>query len=160
MTHGEHDTKPGALPDNHVEYVEGYEEHTEIDALLDGEAVERDALRRALDADAARDYLVDALLLRQLTRDIGPSHFVAPARRRPLLHAAQWLAAGMVLVLGTSAGYVYGQRTQGAVISRGSVQVVLDERAAPDAPQPTRIIRFEPGVNWTSDAGHSARGSH
>jgi hypothetical protein len=123
----------------------------EIDALLDGEAVEKDALRHALEDAAARDYLVDALLLRQLTRDLEPRRFMAPARPRPLVRGARWLAAGVVLVLGTTVGYVYGQRAQSALVSPGSVEVVLGDRLAPQAPEPTHIIRFEPGVNWTSD---------
>jgi hypothetical protein len=128
------------------------EERFEIDALLDGEAVEKEALRRVLGDSAARDYLVEALLLRQLAREMEPRRFVVPARPRPLARGARWLAAGVVLVLGTSAGYVYGQRAQGALMSPGSVEVILDDRPLPDAPEPTRIIRFEPGVNWTSES--------
>jgi hypothetical protein len=31
--------------------------------------------------------------------------------------------------------------------------VAVDTTVAPVAPEPTQIIRFEPGVNWTSQTG-------
>jgi hypothetical protein len=141
MTEDEQDSDaPGALT--------GY---SEIDALLDGEAVDRNALRSALDDSAARDYLLDALLLRQLTRDMGPARFAAIGTPRGSpLGAARWIAAGLILVVGASVGYVQGQRSKRPLASRGSVEVVLDNTPRP-APEPTTLIRFEPGVNWTSD---------
>lgn len=125
--------------------------HSEIDALLDGEAVDKNALRTALDDSAARDYLLDALLLRQLTHDMGPARFAALGTPRgSLVGSARWLAAGLILVVGVSVGYIQGQRSKRALASRGSVEVVLDNIPRP-APEPTTLIRFEPGVNWTSD---------
>jgi hypothetical protein len=124
----------------------------EIDALLDGEAVDRNALRSALADAAVREYLVDALLLRQLARDIQPHRFIAPARAGGTVgRGVRWIAAVVTLVAGTSLGYVYGQKSQEPSASPGSVEVVVDDRTAPPAPEPTRRIRFEPGVNWTSD---------
>ena len=124
----------------------------DIDALLDGEPVDKEALRSALaDADA-RDYLLDALLLRQLTRDMGPAHFVAPGRPRGVTaRRVRWLAAAAVLTTGTLGGYVYGQRSQPAPDQ--SLEVAIDTRVAPVAPEPTRVIRFEPGVNWSRTNG-------
>jgi hypothetical protein len=141
MTEDEQDSDaPGALT--------GY---SEIDALLDGEAVDRKSLRSALDDSAARDYLLDALLLRQLTRDMGPARFAARATPRgSLAGGARWIAAGLILVIGASVGYVQGQRSERPLAARGSVEVVLDDMPRP-APEPTTRIRFEPGVNWTSD---------
>ena len=125
--------------------------YSEIDALLDGEAVDRNALRAALDDSAARDYLLDALLLRQLTHDMGPSRFAALGTPRgSLVRTARWVAAGVILVVGVSVGYNQGQRSKRALASRGSVEVVLDDIPRP-APEPTSLIRFEPGVNWTTD---------
>lgn len=134
-----------------------------IDALLDGELVDQQTLRSALNDESARDYLVEALILRQLAREMEPADLgstghgsrervaIAGAPRGRLLRGARWLAAGVVLVIGAGAGYVFGQgsRVQAAP---GFVEVVLDNRAAPPAPEPTRLIRFEPGVNWTSGA--------
>jgi hypothetical protein len=125
--------------------------HSEIDALLDGETVDKKRLRAALDDSSARDYLLDALLLRQLTRDMGPARFAALGTTRgSLVGAARWIAAGLILVVGATVGYVQGQRSKGPLASRGSVEVVLDNIPRP-APEPTTLIRFEPGVNWTSD---------
>ena len=59
-------------------------------------------------------------------------------------------SGGVILVLGVSVGYNQGQRSKRALGSRGSVEVVLDNVPRP-APEPTSLIRFEPGVNWTSD---------
>jgi hypothetical protein len=124
----------------------------EIDSLLDGEAVDRNALRSALADAAVREYFVEALVLRQLTRDIQPSRFIAPARTRGgLVRGMRWIAALVTLVVGTSIGYVYGQKSQEPSASSGSVEVVVDDRTAPPAPEPTRRIRFEPGVNWTRE---------
>ena len=53
--------------------------HLEIDALLDGEAVDCTP-RAALDDPAARDYLVEALILRQIAHEMEPSRFVIRAR--------------------------------------------------------------------------------
>jgi hypothetical protein len=143
MTHNEQ------TPDGPTEWPRAY---LEIDALLDGEPVDKHVLRSALEDSAARDYLVDALLLRQLTRDMEPTHFVAPATPRgPLVRGVRWLAAGLILVVGTGIGYVQGQRSNPPLTSPGAVEVVLENRPAPPPPAPTRLIRFEPGVNWTTD---------
>lgn len=122
----------------------------EIDALLDGEPVDKDALRSALDDAAARDYLVEALMLRQLTREIGPPRLVIPGSPHgTLVRRLRRLAAGVILALSAGAGYVYGLGARPSEPSPG-FEVVLDNRSAPPAPEPTRLIRFEPGVNWTS----------
>lgn len=127
-------------------------DYAEIDALLDGEPVDKQALRAALDDPGARDYLVETLQLRQITRDMEPSRFVMPGTRRgPLYIAARWLAAAVILAAGLGAGYTYGQRSHPQAPASGSVEVLLDSSSAPAAPEPTRSIRFEPGVNWTSN---------
>ncbi len=142
MTHDEQ------VPDGTTEWPPAY---VEIDALLDGEPVDKHVLRSALEDSAARDYLVDALLLRQLTQDMGPTHFVAPGTPRgPLVRGVRWLAAGLILIVGGGIGYVQGQRSHPPVTSPGAVEVVLDH-SPPPPPEPTRLIRFEPGVNWTTD---------
>jgi hypothetical protein len=125
-------------------------EYGEIDALLDGEAVDRHALRSTLDDPEARDYLVETLLLRQITRDMEPLPFVIPSPRRSRLYvAARWVAAAVILAIAVGAGYTYGQGSRAPASVSGSVEAVLDS-SSPPAPEPTRSIRFEPGVNWTS----------
>ena len=123
----------------------------EIDALVDGEIVDTQALRIALDDPAIRDYLVEVLRMRQLTREIGPARFsVAATPRRQLPRAARWLAAAVILAVGAGAGYVYGQTSRDGAVAAAAVEVVVGNPSAPAAPAPTRVIRFEPGVNWTS----------
>ena len=80
-----------------------------------------------------------------------PARFAIPgAPRGRLLRGTRWLAASVILVVGAGVGYVYGQGSRAQAESPGLVEVVLDNRPAPAAPEPTRLIRFEPGVNWTS----------
>ena len=124
----------------------------EIDALLDGEVVDTQALRSALDDMAARDYLVEVLRMRQLTREVGPAHFSVPAAPRgALVRSMRWLAAGVIVAVSAGAGYVYGQASTHRAIPPSAIEVVVGDSPAPPAPEPTRSIRFEPGVNWTSE---------
>jgi hypothetical protein len=141
MTRNDHAPAVNAPPPGRIE----------IDALLDGEAVDKEALRFALDDAGARDYLIDALLLRQITRDSGPMHYVAPGiARGPFARGMRWLAATVILATGAGGGYLYGLRSLPAASSSFEVAV---ETAPPVAPEPTQVIRFEPGVNWTRTPG-------
>jgi hypothetical protein len=134
--------------------AEGPEQaYLEIDALLDGEPVDTRALRSALGDSAAREYLVEALVLRQMTRELEPTHFAIPGTPRgALVRGMRWLAAGVILAVGTGAGYLYGQASRVRTPPPSAVEVVIGNSPAPPAPEPTRSIRFEPGVNWTSGA--------
>jgi hypothetical protein len=126
----------------------------EIDALLDGEVVDRTALRAMLDDPAARDYFVDALALRQLAREMEPGQFIPTRGSRSLMtRVVQWAAAVAILIAGAGAGYLYGHRGTVALpsSSSGSLEVTVTP-PPPLAPEPTRSIRFEPGVNWTSQS--------
>ncbi len=143
MTRDDHEPALNAPPPGRVE----------IDALLDGEAVDKESLRFALDDAGARDYLIDALLLRQLTHEMGPTRYVAPGTPRgPFARGIRWMAASLILAAGAGGGYVYGQRSLPAP-TPSSFEVTVDTDTAPPAPEPTQIIRFEPGVNWTSTPG-------
>jgi hypothetical protein len=78
----------------------------ELDALLDGEPVNREALRRALADDDAREYLVEALLLRRMARAMGPARFVtAGAASTPPGRFLRRVAAGAIVALSLGAGY-------------------------------------------------------
>ena len=124
----------------------------ELDALLDGEPVDRAAVRDVLADSEAREYLVEALLLRRWTHCMDATHFVAPGTspgvvRRPI----RWIAAAAVVATSVAGGYLYGQRAEA---SAASIEVSVDTSvASPPAPEPTRAIRFEPGVNWTTSTG-------
>jgi hypothetical protein len=124
----------------------------ELDALLDGEPVDRNALRTVLAAPDAREYLVEALLLRRLTQRMDPARVSVPdPPRRAVLQPRRWIAAAVVVVTSVAGGYLYGQRAEA---SPASIEVSVDTTAAPPpAPEPTRAIRFEPGVNWTTRTG-------
>ena len=128
----------------------------EIDALLDGEPVDRHALRSALDDAAARDYFVEALLLRQMSRDMGPMRFAIPGTPRgAIVRRLRWVAAVLIVAVSASAGYAYGKGSHVGDTPNRDVEVMIDNRQAPPAPEPTRTIRFEPGVNWTAgDRSH------
>jgi hypothetical protein len=120
-----------------------------IDALLDGEPVDRDVLRSTLEDSASRDYLIDALVLRQLALQMGPVHYEAPgAPRSPFARAVRWMAATVILAAGAAGGYVYGLRS---VPLTGETWVQSPPATEHDqAPAPTQTIRFEPGINWTN----------
>ena len=124
----------------------------ELDALLDGEPVDRDALRRDLVDDEAREYLVEALLLRRMAQAMGPTRFLAPgASVTSAGGLARRVAAAAIVALSLGVGYAYGQRAEAAP---STLEVSLMTAApAPPAPEPTRAIRFEPGVNWRTRKG-------
>jgi hypothetical protein len=144
MTHDESKDRP-------VDDGEAAAGLLEIDALLDGEPVDRQALRLALDDDGARDYLVDALLLRRYARDMGPMKFVTPGTPRgAVIRRLRWVAAASIVAVSAGAGYAYGKGARSDDGANGNFEVVFDTRPAPAAPEPTRTIRFEPGVNWTA----------
>lgn len=108
-----------------------------LSALLDGEPVDPDALSHVLDEPAARAALVDFVRLRDATRrDVGPlpaslEQLRGSGRYRSVLHIA---AAAAVLVLVFLAGLLT------PLPGRGSEDTV--------PPQPTRVEKFEPGVDW------------
>jgi hypothetical protein len=91
-------------------------------------------------------------MLRKLARDMGPTRFAIPgSARRDVFRGARWMAAGVIFAIGSGIGYLYGQGSGTAAVSSAPVEVALDNPPAPPAPAPTRFIRFEPGVNWTSE---------
>jgi hypothetical protein len=125
----------------------------QLDALLDGEPVDRAALRSVLAEAEAREYLVDALLMRRWTRQLGPAKFIGgeAAWRRPG-SPFRWVAAAMLVTTSLATGYAYGERQEEAA---SSIEVSLNAPpvASPPPPEPTQAIRFEPGVNWGTAAG-------
>ena len=126
-----------------------------IDALLDGHAVEPNAIRHALADPDVRDYFVDTLVVRQLARAAEAPGVTAPPPT--MFHTkagarARWLAAGVLLVICTAAGFAIGEErgARAAGTDDGTfveVQAVLE--SAPQAPEPTRVIQLTPGINWT-----------
>ena len=121
-----------------------------VDILLDGEPVDKLGLRDALNDAATRDYLIDALLLRQLAVEMAPNTFPAAARpHSPMARFLRWTAAAVVAIATAVAGYTVGrEQTIPAQVSelRGA-----DARRSQPAPEPTHTIRFDPGKTWISN---------
>lgn len=119
-----------------------------VDALLDGEPVDTRALRDALEDPGAREYLVDALVLRQLTHEMAPMTLAAATPRAPRREPWRWIASAAVLALVAAGGFFAGHR-------HDIVAPIVESSAPPDvsppAPVPTKIIRLEPGVSWTTE---------
>jgi hypothetical protein len=128
-----------------------------IDALVDGECVDRDELKRALAEPAGRDYLVDVLDLRTLTVDTVPAVIALPGVRQRSWRSS--MAAAAVLVLCVTGAYSVGQRVgrTAAPVVAPAAPVVMD-RTVPggglmQAPAPTRIIRLDSDAKWTETPG-------
>lgn len=122
-----------------------------VSALLDGEEVEAVALKKALASEEVRDYFVDALVLRQAVASMGPQALVEPVRRRAM---NRWAAAAVLLLCGLG-GYALGARA-GLVADVRGAQASIEAAAdlgPPRAPQPTHVIRLEPGVTWHVEGG-------
>ena len=117
-----------------------------LSALVDGEEVnDRTLLAEALAASEGREALLEFLRLRAVVRADGsrpgPEFYekvrpvVGGPRRwapRPLLRG---FAAAVLLVLGTASLVDLGLRIRG-------------EKPADQPPRATRVLRFEPGVDW------------
>lgn len=129
-----------------------------IAAFADGEHVDVDALKAALDDEAGREYLVDLLALRGLVSE-------APALRaaavEPPKRAAAWrlLPVAALLVAGVSGGFAIGRQTTGSITPEpvALAPVVTAQAIPPElripAPAPTRVIKLETGTSWNERSG-------
>jgi hypothetical protein len=127
-----------------------------VDAFIDGEPVNGTALKHALAAAEARDYLVDLLVLRQSVGAMPPFAVIgATERRRPLTGPARWIAAAACVALGALGGYLAAQRQGLFPPHAGAVAptVEIDLSQSSSAPAPTRVIQLEPGLNWKNPSG-------
>ena len=108
--------------------------HEMIDALVDGERVDAEVLRRALADASGRDYLIDILALRDAVAQTSPKSQpdVAPQRPRPAWHrAVAWPAAAAVLVASLAAGFAAGYQFAGAPAERCRVNRREHSRGRP-----------------------------
>jgi hypothetical protein len=121
-----------------------------VAALADGEPVDADALRTALNDAEVREYLIDLVALRQSVRTANELSTVRWHERRSLGARAGWLSAAAAVVVGLTAGYLAGQRTAPRA---PIVETVVHLEGPPEAPQPTRVISLQPGINWRESAG-------
>jgi hypothetical protein len=127
-----------------------------IEAFADGESVDPARLKEALADEAARDHLIDMLVLRGMVGGqtvARPSSIVAfPSAPAPVakLSWARWLpAAAAVALIGGITGYLAGSRS---AIAPAADSTAMSVSSAP-APAPTQVIHLREGVDWTEKAG-------
>lgn len=117
-----------------------------INAFIDGEPVEAEALDRALAVEAGRSYLIDLLALRGLVekpaRQSLPVRAASPQRKTGL---AFWAGVAALVAIGVAGGYVSGR-----TVDRTNEIRIVEVR---EAPAPTHVIRMESGINWNERTG-------
>jgi hypothetical protein len=123
-----------------------------VEAFIDGERVDADALKEALADPMAREHLVELLLLRDAVGTMAPAAWSA-SRRPQAWSGVRWLAAAAMLVTSLTAGYLAGQRRLPPPTSRGTVETTVDFGNVPIAPSPTRVIPLREGINWIDSRG-------
>jgi ferric-dicitrate binding protein FerR (iron transport regulator) len=116
--------------------------HTEVlSEFCDGAVVDPDLLAAALDDPRAREALVDFARLRAAVSSSHPLPQslvrLRPASRRPQLWSALAGAAAMLILVALTFSLVPRYWRVG-------------ERAA-NPPSPTRVVRYEPGVDWVAE---------
>ena len=125
-----------------------------VDAMIDHEDVDLERLRRVLDDREARDYLIDACLLRRAVLTEGLDAGEAVAARSKAGPAAVSRRQGLMLSLAIAASlamaFVAGRASGPAGIGRdetpGSAVVTpaaVRETPAFPAPAATRVIQVE-----------------
>jgi len=135
-------------PDTQIETIAA--SYLTVEALLDGEPVERAALRDALADQDAREHFLDLLVLRGGMAALGPSAWSAPGPSAR--YGRRWWAAAAIVVFSLATGFVAGQRTVDAT-AFATVETLVEPARRGSAPKPTRVIALEPGVNWTESKG-------
>lgn len=125
-----------------------------ISTFLDGERVDPDELKRALESPEGRDYLVDLLTLREAIGGLGPFAAV-PRKPAPVWTLLRGSAAAAILILALAGGYIAGHRVSAPADPANAISEsqVLAITSAPSAPKPTQVIKLEPGVNWSDSIG-------
>ena len=115
-----------------------------IDAFIDGETVDAEALDAALASAEGRAYLFDALALRRFMHD-EPAAAAPPKPARAL----QFYARAAVVAIGLlGVGYAAGSRDRAAAPLETATTAQTEQ-----APEPTRVIELKPGINWHETKG-------
>ena len=139
MANPEHPSELTALPPSYLV----------IEAFLDGEAVSRGEVAKALADAEAREHFLDLVALRGGVAAMGPSTWSAP-EPAAAWNTRRWWAAAAAVVFSVATGFIAGQRTVDAS-AFATFEVERADRGS--APNPTRVITLEPGVNWTESTG-------
>jgi len=123
-----------------------------IDAFIDGERVDANALKAALAEPAGRDYFADVWLMREAVQREGAADAappVAAAVPTPRNEPRPWLLAAAAAIAGALiGGYAIGYRAGGVTAPAVPVQTPAITVSAPPAaafpmPAPTRVIQLE-----------------
>jgi hypothetical protein len=120
--------------------------HTEIlSAFCDGEAVDPDVLAEALADSRARDALIDFARLRAAVAVTTP----VPASLAGLRDSPAPPRLGGWTVVAAAAAMVLLIVVSAALLPRTLFTRSTDQ----SPPSPSRVLRFEPGVDWHSQGG-------
>lgn len=115
-----------------------------IDAWLDGEPTTAHDVDAVLSTAEGRAYAIDVLALRRVCQ-----HDAVPA---PVVRASWWrpLAAAAAIAITAVGGFVVGQVSDQDEPPSAVATATMD---TPPAPEPTRVIQFEVGVDWRETTG-------
>jgi hypothetical protein len=134
-----------------------------IDAFVDGERVDPNALKAALAESAGRDYFVDVWLMREAVHGEGAADAappVAPAAVLPRREPRRWMVPAAAAIAGALiGGYAVGYRSTGGVTAptvpaqSPAITVSAPPPSAFPVPPPTRVIQveFRPGTTAGGD---------
>lgn len=124
-----------------------------IDAFIDGERVDPNALKVALAEPAGRDYFVDVWLMREAVHGEGAADatpWVMPVAVTPRREPRRWMVAAAAAIAGALVGgYAIGYRTTGGVTSppmpaqTPAITLSAPPPSAFPVPAPTRVIQLE-----------------
>jgi hypothetical protein len=125
-----------------------------IDAFVDGQRVDGDAIKRALADPEGRAYMIDAWLLREAVQEheAAASHAAAVPVSRSVKTAPRWLVAAAITgsLLGA---YAMGRITApqpGLIVAPPTATAVAQPSPAFPVPAPTRVIQLEFHASPTS----------
>jgi negative regulator of sigma E activity len=124
-----------------------------VEAFIDGEAIDLEALKEALAQPEGREHLAELLALRDAVWTMAPRGYSPIERkRRPVERGIRWFAIAAGVLLSVATGYLAGQGTASRAAESSGVEAIMDLSVAPP-PQPTHVSPLRPGVNWTETAG-------
>jgi len=115
--------------------------HDVISAFLDNEPFDAQELSASLATPEGRELLIDLVALRSVVQPAEQKQ--APARAGNGNRTLWMLASAAAILLALASGYQYGRTADGRTTpAPGATMSVA-------APEPTTVLKFEPGVNWT-----------
>ena len=123
-----------------------------IDAFIDGERVDANALKAALGEAAGRDYFVDVWLMREAVQHEGAADAAPPVAATAVMPRREprgWMVPAAAAIAGALiGGYAIGYRTGGVTSPTVPAPTPVITVSAPPAsafpvPPPTRVIQLE-----------------